>query len=313
MSLLHTTFLGKEFTNPLVLASGFLGISASSMGNAVQNGAGGVSCKSLTTRARPGHANPTVLVYDGGMINAVGLSGEGVDDGVEELRMYKKRFPDTPLIASVFGETLEGFGEAAKTIEQAGPDFIEVNISCPNVKDEIGMPFACSAADAAEVTHVVKAAVKTPVIIKLAPNVPNFVEIAKKVEAAGADALCAINTMPGMLIDAEMRRPSLKNGSGGVSGPALKPVALKCVHDIAQAVQIPIIGTGGVSTGRDAVEIIMAGATLVGVGTAIHYRGIEVFAKIAREMEELMMELGYGNVDEMRGIASEASKTLYED
>ena len=172
-----------------------------------------------------------------------------------------------PLIASIFASTIDQFGQVAAIISQAEPDLIEVNISCPNVGDEFGTPFAGSPESAAAVTRKVKKATQIPYIIKLAPNVPNIARIAAAVVEAGADAITAINTMPGMIIDARAGRPVLSNRMGGISGRALKPVALRCVAEIRQAVSVPIIGTGGITTGMDAAEMLMAGATVVGIGS----------------------------------------------
>lgn len=185
----------------------------------------------------------------------------------------------------------------------ARPHLIELNISCPNVRDEFGTPFAASPRDAAAVTAAVKAVVDIPISVKLAPNVPDIGRIAAAVVAAGADAITAINTMPGMVIDAAAGRPVLSNRVGGVSGPALKPIALRCVYEIARVVQVPIIGTGGVTTGRDAAEMIMAGATAVGVGSAVWTRGVPVLGEIASELAAFMGAEGYETLEEMRGLA----------
>ena len=194
-----------------------------------------------------------------------------------------------PLIASIFAGTAAEFGAVAVVVAQAEPDFVEVNISCPNVESEFGEPFAGSPESAADVTRFVVAALRPrgiPVIVKLAPNVPSIGRIARAVVDAGADALCAINTMPALVIDVESGQPVLANRSGGLSGPALKPIALKCVYDVYKACPgVPIIGTGGVTSGRDALEMIMAGATAVGVGSAIYYRGADAIGEIRAEME----------------------------
>lgn len=215
-----------------------------------------------------------------------------------------------PLIASIFAGTAAEFGEVAATIAQAQPTFIEVNISCPNVHSEFGEPFAANATSAAEVTAHVKAAVAPhgiPVIIKLAPNVPSVTQIAHAVLEAGADGLCAINTMPGLLLDLESGQPILANVSGGISGPALKPIALKCVYDLRRTFpHVPIIGTGGVTTGRDALEFITAGATLVGVGSAVYYRGPDAICEIRREMENWLADHAISNLAELRGRAHRA-------
>ncbi len=191
-------------------------------------------------------------------------------------------------------------------MSEAEPDLLEVNISCPNVASECGEPFAASASAAADVTRQVKAATRIPVIVKLAPNVPAIGAIAKAVEAAGADAICAVNTMPGMLIDAEAGAPVLANRSGGISGPALKPIALRCVAEIAQAVAIPIIGTGGVCTGTDCVEMLMAGACCVGVGSAVAARGADALGLILQELREWLAAHGVASLDAVQGLALRA-------
>jgi dihydroorotate dehydrogenase (NAD+) catalytic subunit len=208
-----------------------------------------------------------------------------------------------PVIASIFAGTVAEFATVARTINQAKPDLIEVNISCPNVGDEFGTPFAGSIESATEVTAAVRNAVEQPIAVKLAPNVPDIGRIAAAVVEAGADAITAVNTMPGMVIDAVAGRPVLSNRVGGISGPALKPVALRCVYQIAQAVDVPIIGTGGVSSGRDAAEMIMAGATAVGVGSAVWYRGVDALGEIAAELSTFMDQEGYAKLEQLRGKA----------
>jgi dihydroorotate dehydrogenase (NAD+) catalytic subunit len=195
------------------------------------------------------------------------------------------------LIASIFAGTEVEFGEVAAVVAEAKPDLIEVNISCPNVHDDFGLPFAADHRSAAGVTKSVKRAVShIPIAVKLAPNVPDIGRIARAVVDAGADAITAINTMPGMVIDAESARPVLHNRTGGISGPALKPIALRCVAEIAQIVDVPIIGTGGVLTGQDAIEMLMVGATAVGVGSAFWYRGPDALKLIKEEMIQYLEE-----------------------
>jgi dihydroorotate dehydrogenase (NAD+) catalytic subunit len=266
---LKTTFCGVSFENPLVLASGILGVTGDSFHHTVRNGAGGITTKSLWLKPHPGHPNPTMVGYPEYFLNAVGLSDAGIEKAKEELSEY---IPNrkAPLIANIVAAKKSDFGEAAEEIAKLGPDILEINISCPNVEDELGKPFACDISDAAEVTRYVKKRVPgIPITIKLSPNVPNIVDIARACEDAGADGITAVNTMPGMRIHLEMRTPILSNKTGGVSGPGLFPIALKAVYDISQNVKIPVIGTGGVTSGEDAIEMIMAGATLVGVGTMV--------------------------------------------
>jgi dihydroorotate dehydrogenase (NAD+) catalytic subunit len=307
--LLKTTFLGIALKNPLVVASGVLGTSASLMERAAIEGAGAVTSKSAGPTARSGHANPVTLAWGNSVINAIGLTNPGCQDELPILVETKKRLNalGVPLFASIFAGTVEEFGEVAKVIAQAKPDLIEVNISCPNVASDFGEPFSANPASAAAVTHSVRAAVSVPISVKLAPNVPNLAQIAKAVVAEGADAITAINTVPAMLIDAYAARPVLKNKTGGLSGLAIKPIALRAIWELAQVVSVPIIGTGGVTTGLDAAEMIMAGASLVGVGSAVVNDGPAVFARIARELSEFMQLEGYQSLEEMRGKAWRAS------
>lgn len=293
--------------NPLILASGILGTEAELMARVARAGAGAVTAKSCSLLPRRGHPNPTVLAWEHGLINAVGLANPGVEAEVQELRRARALLQPlgTALIASIFADTVEHFAQVAALMLEAGPDLLEVNISCPNVHDEFGTPFAADRGAAAEVTAAVKEATagRVPVLIKLSPNVSDIAAIARAVEAAGADGISAINTVTGMVIDLHARRPILANRTGGLSGPAIHPLAVRCVYDIYDAVRLPIVGIGGVSSGRDAIEMIMAGATAVGIGSAVYKEGPEVFGRILREMASLMAELGYERVEQMRGVA----------
>lgn len=302
---LETTFLGIPFRNPLVLASGILGTSPSLMERVAREGAGGVTSKSAGPIPRAGHANPVCLAWGQSVINAVGLTNPGAAEELPLLIETKKRLSalGVPLIASLFAGTAEEFGEVARVIAEAQPDLIEVNISCPNVASDFGTPFSANASSAAEVTREVRKATSIPISVKLAPNVPDIGRIAQAVVAEGANAITAINTVPAMLIDAYAGKPVLKNQTGGLSGAAIKPVALRAVWEIAQMVTVPIIGTGGVASGLDAAEMIMAGASLVGVGSAVAAGGVAVFARIKEELEAFMEDRGYGSVEAMKGLA----------
>ncbi len=189
-------------------------------------------------------------------------------------------------------------------ISECNPDIIELNLGCPNVEDSHGKPFSCVAADAAKVTKMCRARTKKPLIVKLSPNVSSIADVAKACAAEGADGFCAINTLYGMGIDINVRRPILTNKSGGVSGPGIKPCAVKAVYDIYKATGLPIIGTGGVMTGEDAVEIMMAGATLVGVGTMVNYRGVEGFGEIAKEIANWCDKNKVEDLAEIIGVAN---------
>jgi dihydroorotate dehydrogenase (NAD+) catalytic subunit len=303
---LSVSLCGVRLPNPLVLASGILGTGAELLERVARCGAGAVTSKSCGPVPRAGHPNPTVLDWGHGLINAVGLSNPGADEEVPILRDAKARLAPlgVPLIASIFAETVHGFAEVARIVAEAEPDFIEVNISCPNVEAEFGRPFAADPRAAAAVTAAVRRAVSLPIIVKLSPNVADIAAVARAVEAEGADAIAAINTLgPGMVIDLDSGRPILANRVGGVSGPAIRPIAVRCVYDVSRAVRVPVIGMGGVTCGRDAVEMIMAGATAVGVGTAVYYRGPEVFGAIRDELAAFMETHKYANIRQMRGLA----------
>jgi len=309
MSLdLSVDLCGIRLPNPLVLASGILGTSAPLLERVARCGAGAVTTKSCGPAPRAGHPNPTVIDWGGGLINAVGLPNPGVEAEVEIIATAIEQLAPlgVPLIASIFAETVAGFAAVAERISTANPDLIEVNISCPNVTAEFGRPFALDPASAAQVTAAVRAATTLPIIVKLSPNVTDIVAIARAVEDAGADAIAAINTLgPGMVIDVESGRPILANRVGGVSGPAIRPIAVRCVYDICAAVSVPVVGIGGVTCGRDAVEMLMAGATAVGVGSAVYQGGPEVFGHIRDELAGWMQAHDYASLSEFRGIAHE--------
>ena len=304
---LRVRLCGVELSNPLILASGILGTEAELMARVARAGAGAITAKSCGPAPRAGHRNPTVLAWEHGLINAVGLANPGVEAEVDELVHARAllRPLGTALIASIFADTMENYARVAARVVDAKPDLVEVNISCPNVHDEFGTPFAADAGAAAEVTAAVREAVggRAPVLIKLSPGVANIAAIARAVAHAGADGITAINTLPGMIVDVHARRPVLANRTGGLSGPAILPLAVRCVYEIYHAVDLPIVGTGGVASGRDAVEMIMAGATAVGVGSAVYREGPEVFGRIHDELAALIDELDYGSVAEMRGVA----------
>jgi dihydroorotate dehydrogenase (NAD+) catalytic subunit len=303
---LSVELCGVRLPNPLVLAAGILGTGAELLRRVGDSGAGMVTTKSCGPSPRAGHPNPTVLDWGHGLINAVGLANPGVEEEVGIIARAREMLAPSgvPLAASIFAETVDGFAEVASKVAEAQPDFIELNISCPNVAHEMGRPFACDAGDAARVTTVAKEVTSIPLIVKLSPNVTDIKTIARGVELAGADAIAAVNTFgPGMIIDVHARRPILANKVGGVSGPAIRPIAVRCVYDVYEAVDIPIIGIGGITDGRDALEMIMAGATAVGVGSAVRYRGLEVFAAILEEMEAFMVEEGFHTLEEIRGLA----------
>jgi dihydroorotate dehydrogenase (NAD+) catalytic subunit len=293
-------FLNKKLKNPLVLASGVLGNNKEILERVHKNGCGLVTMKSIGPIPRDGHKNPTVIDLGGGMINAVGLPTPGYAHMEEEWQALKKR--DFPLNASIYGGSVKEYQTVAEFVSRKHPDFIEINISCPN-SEQHGMIFGVSEQSAFDVVSAVKQVVDVPLIAKLTPQAPDIAKIARACEDAGADAICAINTAgPGMVIDIEARMPVLAFKKGGLSGPMIKPIAIRCVYDIYQAVSIPIIGLGGVTTGEDAVEMIMAGASLVGIGSGVRYRGLEIFDLVNQELDTWLSSHGT-TLEGIRGAA----------
>ncbi len=313
---LSQTILGIEFENPTVLASGILGITASSWRNVAKNGAGAITTKSIWLHEHKGHPNPTIISTEHWTLNAVGVPDAGPKKAQEEIGSFNKDKP-VPLIVNIIAETVENYGKTAAALLPLQPDFFEVNISCPNIEDEFGKPFACSAPDAASVTRAVKkVSKKVPVFIKLSPNVQDIGSIALACAEAGADGFTVINTVgPGMAIDLRSRMPILANKVGGLSGRAIKPIAVKCIADVYAATEgkLPIIGTGGVATGEDALELMLAGAILVGIGTAVWERGVDVFKKVCDEMQLWCTNEGVRDIKDMvggmhRALASRTSR-----
>ena len=306
---LSVTFLDCDLTSPLVLASGIWGTTVSLLERAATEGCSAVTAKSCGPEPRHGHVNPSCIDWGGGLLNAIGLANPGVEEEIGLLSEAKARLQPrgVAVIASIFAGTAAEFGDVARRIASANPDFLEVNISCPNVEDSFGEPFAANADATAAVTGFVKEAVAghaIPVIVKLAPNVPSVGRIAQAAVHAGADALCAINTMPGLVLDPYSGQPVLANRSGGISGPALKPIALKAVYDARKACpHTPIIGTGGITKGQDAVEMLMAGATVVGVGSAVYHRGPDAIRLIRTELQQWMASQNIACITELHDRA----------
>jgi len=311
---LTVNLCGVTLSNPTILASGILGLTHEILVRVARAGAGAVTTKSCSLKPRPGYPNPTVLDWGPGLINAVGLSNPGVEVMVEEIRAAKERLappvvspaepPGVPVIASIFADTIYDFGTVARFVSEAEPDLIEVNISCPNIDDRYQQMFAADSYVAAQVTRRVKQNTAVPVLVKLSPNVTDIVEVAQAVVEAGADGITAINSLgPGLILDVETGRPVLSHGTGGISGPGIRPIAVRCVRDLCRAVDVPVVAVGGVTTGRDVVEMILVGATAVGIGSAVHYRGMEVFREVCGELRDYMERHGYGRLGEFRGRA----------
>ncbi|WP_127166595.1 dihydroorotate dehydrogenase [Veillonella sp. CHU732] len=264
---LAVEFCGISMKNPIVAASGTFGFGLEYDGYLDLNTeVGAISVKGLTPTARPGNAGVRIAETPSGVLNCIGLENPGAEAFVADILPNLKQY-DVPIFANISGNTLEEYEYMAKTLTVEGVAALEVNISCPNVKCG-GMAFGVQAESAAAVCKAVKGHTDLPVIMKLSPNVTDIVEIARAVEAAGADGISMINTLLGMSVDLRTRKPLLGNIYGGLSGPAVKPVALRLTHQVAQAIEIPIMGGGGIMTGEDALEFMLVGADIVSVGTA---------------------------------------------
>ncbi|MFY9638734.1 MAG: dihydroorotate dehydrogenase [Methanobacterium sp.] len=298
--MLEIELCGIKMRNPTMLAAGILGSTASSLNWAGRSGAGAVVTKSFGLYPNSGYANPTTIEVTGGVINAIGLSNPGVENFKEELLKLNK---SVPAIASLYGANPEEFSEIAAKVEGL-VDALELNVSCPHAMGGCGSAIGQDPDLTAEIVKSVKRSVKIPVFVKLTPNVTDIVEIAVHAEDEGADALTMINSLgPGMRIDIETGNPILKNKFGGLSGPAVKPVAIRCVYEVFDNVDIPIIGVGGIRDYKDVLEFLYAGASCVQIGTSIMYEGMEIFGNIINGLERFMDERGYGSVDELVGIA----------
>jgi dihydroorotate dehydrogenase (NAD+) catalytic subunit len=297
---LSVEFAGIKLPNPTILASGILGVSSEIMIRAARAGAGAVITKSFNRKGREGYHNPSFIEVHGSYLNALGIPNPGMMEMKEEIAHVRKA--GVRVVASVFGFDAQEFAEAASAGEQAGAMAIELNVSCPHV-EEVGIEIGQSPRRVGEVVKAVKKRVRVPVIAKLTPNVTSIQEIAKAAETAGADALSAVNTALGMAIDVEAGRPILGGVLGGLSGPALHPIAVRAVYQVKEAVKIPIIGVGGISDWKDALEFMMAGASAVEVGTAVAYKGIGVFEEINRGISRFLLEHNYESIKDIVGIA----------
>lgn len=263
---MRVDFAGISMKNPIVVASGTYGFGREFGEFYDISQLGGISCKGLTFTPREGNPPPRVAETPMGILNSVGLQNPGVDEFIaKELPELRKH--DLCVIANISGNTPEEYALMSEKLSRAGVDMIEVNVSCPNVKCG-GLQYGVVPELAAEVTAAAKRSATVPVMVKLSPNVTDITVIAKAVEAAGADAVSLINTVRGMRIDVKTRRPVLKMNTGGLSGPAVLPIAVRMVWEVSNAVKIPVMGMGGVSTGEDAAQLMLAGATAVAVGTA---------------------------------------------
>ncbi len=304
---LETSIAGIGLKNPTMLASGILGQTGRSLSRiATEGGAGALVTKSIGLEPREGHGSPCLIELDNdqdnalGLLNAMGLPNPGIENFHEEMEIARQS--GVPVIGSIFASSPEDFSQLARNMESMGASAIELNLSCPHAEG-YGIEMGSDPAMVARVVKKVVGSVNIPVFSKLSPMVPDISKIALAVEKAGGRGIVAINTMRGMSIEPEMGLPVLNNRIGGLSGPAIKPIGVRAVYEIARKVKIPIIGVGGINTGMDAIEYIMAGASAVQIGSGVHYRGIDVFKKVCSEMEVFMKSNGYTRISEMVGLA----------
>lgn len=289
---------GLKLQNPVMLAAGILGVTGLSLRRVAEAGAGAVVTKSIGPEPREGYSNPTFTGTPGGFLNSIGLPNPGAEAFAHEVKIAKKG--GVPVIVSIFGASKREFARVGVLMEEAGADALELNLSCPHSRL---LAFGQSPQLTFSVVEAVKKRVGVPVFAKLTPNVADIAAVARKAEEAGADAVTCINTLRAMAIDAETGRPILANRFGGLSGPAIKPVAVRCVFEVAEAVDIPVIGSGGITTWEDAVEFMLAGASAVQIGSAVALKDLEVFREVAEGIRAYLKRKGYRSVKEIVGLS----------
>jgi len=292
---------GMKLRNPLILASGILGITPGTLKRVERAGAGAVTTKTITKEKKSGYGNPVIVELEYGLLNAMGLPNPGVKYFLEEMKEMKKML-EIPLIVSIAGSTPDEYAYLAKIVSHAGADAIELNLSCPHV-EKTGVEVGSDPDMVYDIVKNVKIASNKPILVKLSAMTPSIVEIGKAAVDGGADGIVAINTIRAMAIDIYARRPILSNKFGGLSGPAIKPIAVRCVYELYEAVRVPIIGAGGILNWQDAVEFILAGATAVEIGTAIAIRDLNIFREIKEGLIRYMVEEGFNSIKELIGIA----------
>lgn len=298
MANMKVNIAGVGLSNPLIAASGTFGFGREYAELYPLSRLGGVSCKGTTLAPRDGNPPPRIAETPSGMLNSVGLQNPGVEHFIKEDLPWMRQ-QGTAIIANIAGSTVEDCCEAVERLNEQAIDAVELNISCPNVKKG-GAAFGTSAATAAGITKEVRSCCRHPLWVKLSPNVSDIADIAQAVEAEGADAVSLINTLTGMRIDINTRRPILRNNTGGMSGPAVFPIAVRMVWEVARRVSIPVIGMGGISTWQDAVEMMLAGASAFQVGTAILSDPYAPL-RILEGLEQYLDEQGIARVSELTG------------
>ncbi len=299
---LSVEFAGIKLPNPTILASGILGVSGEIMIRASRAGAGAVVSKSFNVKGREGYRNPSFIEVQGGFLNALGIPNPGMEEMREEVETASKM--GVSVIASVFGFDAQEFAAAAVMGEKGGAIAVELNVSCPHVK-EVGVEIGQRPRVVAEVTQTVKSRVRIPVFVKLSPNVTDITEVARAAQGAGADAITAINTALGMAVNVDSGYPILGGTLGGLSGPALHPIAVRAIYQIRRAVDLPIIGVGGVQDWRSAMEMMMVGASAVQIGSAVTDHGLEIFRDVTTGMSKFLEQRGLSSIRQIVGIAAD--------
>ena len=299
MEKLEIDYCGVKFRNPIVTASGTFGFGYEYNEYVPLEEYGGFAAKGLTRQERAGNKPPRIAETPYGILNSVGLQNPGVETFSKYIMPELAKTYDTNVIANMSGNTIEEYAEMAEILSETDVALIEMNISCPNVKHG-GLAFGTNAAVVEELTREVQKRCKKPLVVKLSPNVTDITEIAKAAEAGGADGVSLINTLLGMKIDINKRRPILANNMGGLSGPAVKPVAVRMVHQVYNSVKIPIIGMGGVASGADVIEFMLAGAKLVALGTALFAKP-DLILDVKREINEYMDRFKIDDINDIIG------------
>ena len=295
---MRVNLAGVELKNPVMSASGTFGSGMEYSDFVDLNSLGAVVTKGVANVPWPGNSTPRIAETYGGILNAVGLQNPGIDVFIKRDIPFLKQY-DTKIIVNIVGKTTKDYVEVVERLSSEPVDLLEINISCPNVK-EGGIAFGQDRKAVEDITKAVKKAAKQPVIMKLSPNVTDIVEMAKAAEAGGADVLSLINTITGMKIDIHKRQPVLANKTGGLSGPAIKPVAVRMVYQVSHSVNIPVIGMGGIMNGEDAIEFLLAGATGVGVGTA-NFMNPHATVDIIQGIKEYMERYQIGDIRKLIG------------
>ncbi|UCH03191.1 MAG: dihydroorotate dehydrogenase [Candidatus Bathyarchaeota archaeon] len=292
---------GLNLRNPTMLAAGILGMTGLSLRKVWNAGAGAVVTKSISFQPRLGYKNPTIVDVGYGFLNAMGIPNPGVYEYVEEAKIAISE-GELVIIVSLYGNTPLEFAKMARIVETAGVNAVELNLSCPHVKLG-GMEIGTNPTIIDKIVKTVKKHINIPVFTKLTPNISDIKTIARAAEDAGSDGIVAINTVKAMAIDVESGRPLLANKYGGLSGPAIKPIALRCVYEIAQSVNIPVIGCGGITDWKDAIEFFLAGASAIQIGTAIAYKDVNIFGEIIKGIKCYLKRKGYNNIKEIVGLS----------